>query len=71
MSKINVAVIGAGAIGVEHIASFQLHPAARVVALAETSAERGHEAANKFGIAEVVSDYRMLLRRNEPPTART
>lgn len=63
MSKINVAVIGAGAIGVEHIASFQLHPAARVVALAETSAERGHEAANKFGIAEVVSDYRMLLRR--------
>ena len=33
-STINVAVIGAGAIGVDHIASFQQHPSARVVALA-------------------------------------
>ena len=37
----NVAVIGAGAIGRYHIESFQQHPAARVVALVETNAERG------------------------------
>lgn len=62
---INVAVIGAGAIGVEHIASFQQHPAARVVALADTSPERGNEAANKFGVAEAVTDYRHLLARRD------
>lgn len=62
-SIINVAVIGAGAIGVDHIASFQQHPSARVVALAETSPERGAEAAKKFGIPEVVADYRRLLAR--------
>lgn len=38
----NVAVLGAGAIGVGHIAGFQQHPAARIVALAETAPERNH-----------------------------
>jgi predicted dehydrogenase len=59
----NVAVIGAGGIGRDHLASFRLHPAARVVALAEVSPERGREAAEKFGIPELVTDYRVLLRR--------
>ncbi|HTJ78305.1 MAG TPA: Gfo/Idh/MocA family oxidoreductase [Rariglobus sp.] len=59
----NIAVIGAGGIGCDHIASFQQHPAARVVALAEISPERGREAADKFGIPELVTDYRKLLKR--------
>ncbi len=59
----SIAVIGAGAIGLDHIASFQRHAAARVVALAEVSAERGREAADKFGIQELTTDYRKLLRR--------
>jgi len=61
----NVAVIGAGAIGVQHIESFQKHPDARVVALAEVSPERGREAADKFGIAELVTDYQQLLSRDD------
>jgi predicted dehydrogenase len=61
--RVNVAVIGAGAIGVEHIASFQQHADARVVALAETSPERGREAADTFGVPELVRDYRGLLMR--------
>lgn len=65
LSTINVAVIGAGAIGVEHIASFQQHPLARVVALAETSVDRGREAVAKFGIPKLVSDYRELLARDD------
>ncbi len=64
-SPINLAVIGAGAIGVDHIASFQLHPSARVVALAETSPERGAEAVKKFGIPELVTDYKVLLARDD------
>lgn len=60
---VNVAVIGAGAIGLDHINSFQQHPAAKVVALAETSPTRGREAADRFRISELVTDYRRLLRR--------
>jgi predicted dehydrogenase len=62
-AQFNVAVIGAGAIGLDHINSFQQHPAARVVALAETSPERGREAADRFNIPELVTDYRPLLAR--------
>lgn len=61
----NVAVIGAGAIGHDHIASFNRHPAARVVALAEVSPERGQEAAAKFEIHDLVTDYRALLARED------
>jgi predicted dehydrogenase len=59
----NVAVIGAGAIGRDHLASFREHPAARLVAIAEVSPERGREAAEKFGITDLETDYRRLLAR--------
>jgi len=64
-TQFNVAVIGAGAIGVDHIASFQQHPAARVVMLAEVSKARGREAADKFGIPELVSDFQDVLKRDD------
>src|SRR5947209_6058523 len=64
-TSFNVAVIGAGGIGLDHIASFKQHPAAAVVALAEVSPERGREAADKFGIKELVTDYRRLLTRDD------
>lgn len=64
-SQFNVAVIGAGAIGVDHIASFQQHPAARVALLAEVSAERGREAQSRFNIPELVSDYKVALARDD------
>ena len=59
----NIAVIGGGAIGYDHINSFKQHPAAKVVALAEVSPERGREAADKFNIPELVTDYKKLLKR--------
>ena len=64
-STFNVAVIGAGAIGHDHIKSFQSHPAAKVVALAEVSPERGREAAEKFDIPTLVTDYKDLLARED------
>jgi predicted dehydrogenase len=64
-STFNVAVIGAGAIGHDHIRSFQQHPAARVLALAEVSPERGREAADAYHIPELVTDYRSLLARQD------
>ena len=64
-TSFNVAVIGAGAIGLDHLASFKQHPAARVVALAEVSPQRGREAADKFNIPELVTDYKILLARDD------
>ena len=61
----NVAVIGAGAIGIDHIRSFQQHPSARVVGLAEVSPERGKEAADTYDIPTLVTDYQDLLRRKD------
>jgi predicted dehydrogenase len=61
----NVAVIGAGAIGLDHIQSFQKHPAAKVVAVAEVSPERGQEAVDKFNVPELVTDYKELLARED------
>ena len=62
-STYNVAVIGAGAIGLDHIRSFQSHPAARVTLLAEVSPERGREAADQFNIPDLVTDYKEALKR--------
>jgi predicted dehydrogenase len=64
-SPLNVAVIGAGAIGLDHLASFKQHPEARVVALAEVSPERGREAADRFNVPELVTDYQVLLGRDD------
>ena len=64
-TPVNVAVIGAGGIGQDHLNSFKLHPRARIVALAEVSAERGRLAAEQFSIPEVVADYRKLLARDD------
>ncbi len=63
--KIRLGVIGAGAIGEEHISHLQLHPNAEVVALAETSPERAAKTAEKYSIGEVTNDYRTLLERPE------
>ena len=66
MSKktpVNVAVIGAGAIGLHHIEGYRAHPDARVIAIAETGIERGREAADRYAIPTCVVDYRELLKR--------
>jgi predicted dehydrogenase len=64
-TRFQVGVIGAGAIGNDHIANFNLHPSARVVALAEISPKRGREAAERFGIPDLETDYRKILERSD------
>ncbi|MCC7518447.1 MAG: Gfo/Idh/MocA family oxidoreductase [Verrucomicrobiae bacterium] len=56
---------GGGAIGLEHLASFQQSPYAKVLALAETSEARGQEACRRFGVPDCHKDYRALLRRKD------
>ena len=63
--KYRVAVIGAGAIGHNHIQGFQQSPYAKVTAIAEKSLVRGEEAIKKFGIPDLYEDYRQILRRKD------
>ena len=64
-SSFNVAVFGAGAIGLDHISSFKQHPAAHVVAIADTSADRASEAAKLYSVPSISTDYREVLARND------
>ena len=64
-SHFKVAVIGAGAIGQDNVSSFKLHPDVEVVAVADVSAERGRETAERFGIPDVFTDYKKLLARTD------
>jgi predicted dehydrogenase len=63
--QFRIAIVGAGAIAQDHLAGYAQHPAARVVAIAEVSRQRGRETADRHGIPEVVTDYRALLRRDD------
>ncbi|HVU22480.1 MAG TPA: Gfo/Idh/MocA family oxidoreductase [Opitutus sp.] len=64
-STFNIAVLGAGAIGVDHLNSFRSHPAARLVAIADTHADRAGDAARAFDVPCVTADYRELLARDD------
>jgi predicted dehydrogenase len=60
-----VAIIGSGAIGQDHVASFKLHPAVQVVAVADVSPDRARETAERFGVPEIFTDYKELLARTD------
>lgn len=62
-TSFNVAVFGAGAIGLDHISSFKQHPAANVIAIADTSADRASEAAKLYNVPSISTDYREVLAR--------
>lgn len=64
-TSFNIAVLGAGAIGLDHISSFQQHPAARVLAIADTSAARASEAAKLYDVPIVATHYLELLARDD------
>jgi predicted dehydrogenase len=60
--KLRVAVIGAGRWAVRsHIPGWQRDPRVEVVALAEVNEEALKAAAEEFGIARAVTDYRELV----------
>ena len=63
--KLRVAVVGAGRWAVRsHIPGWQRDPRVEVVALAEVNEEALKAAAEEFGIARAVTDYRELV--NDP-----
>ena len=61
--RLRCAVIGTGAIGLEHLASLSQCFRANAVAVAETNPARAKEATERFKIARSYSDYRELLEQ--------
>ncbi len=58
---INVGIIGAGAIAVDHANGVKAYPDARVAAIADSSAERCRAMADKFQIPKIYTDLRKLI----------
>jgi predicted dehydrogenase len=64
MSRVRVAVLGAGFISDYHIAGL-LEAGAEVVALSGRRLERAREKAARYGISHVTADHRELLARDD------
>jgi len=58
---VQVGIVGCGVIAATHIESFQALDNARVKWACDLREERARERAQKYGIAEVTTDYRQLL----------
>ncbi len=61
--KVRCAVIGTGAIGLEHLNSLIHCPRAAAVAICETHPQRAREAGERYKIPRTYSDYRELLEQ--------
>lgn len=61
MSKLKVAVIGAGSISEMHLKSYQNNPGAELYAICDLNGERAKAKADKYGIPHVYTDYKELL----------
>src|SRR5213594_1413805 len=61
--RLRCAVIGTGAIGLEHLLSLQSCPRAAAVAIAESHSQRAREASERFKIPRSYSDFRELLEQ--------
>ena len=59
--RLRCAIIGTGAIGLDHLKSLLLCPKATSVAIAEINPKRAKEAADRFKIPRIYSDYHELL----------
>lgn len=64
--SIGIGVIGCGAIAqFAHLPNYAAHPGARIVAVVDIDEARAKEAAAKFGAANVYTDYRQMLERDD------
>jgi predicted dehydrogenase len=61
MSKVKVAVIGAGSISEMHLKSYQSNPNVELYAICDLNEERARVKADKYGISRVYTDYKELL----------
>ena len=62
MNRIKMAIVGAGLWGESHASIYKEHPLADPVAVCDLNKERAEAFAAKFGIPQVYTDYREMLK---------
>lgn len=65
MNKIKIGVIGAGLIGHTHLSNYAKIDGADVVAVCDISEQAAREAAAKFQVQDVYTDFREMLKRGD------
>jgi len=65
MSKIRIGVIGTGLIGLTHLERYAELEDAEVVAVCDINEQAARQAAYKFNIRDVYTDFRELLKRDD------
>ena len=60
MSKLNIGVIGLGPNGREHLANYNEHPNAKVVAVCDVNEGLAKEVAKQYNISNVYTDLSIL-----------
>ena len=63
--KLRAGVIGTGIIGKHHLAAYQGIADAEVVAVCDVNEESARAAAQQFGVPNVFTDYKQLLKMDE------
>ena len=63
--KLKVAVVGAGFAGQAHMQGYKNSKDADLIAVCDVSEERAKEAAEKYGIPNVFTDYEQMLKMDE------
>jgi len=64
-AKLNVGVVGAGFAGRSHMQGYKNVEDANLIAVCDVGKERAQEAADKFGIPNVFTDYEEMLKMDE------
>lgn len=62
---VKIGIIGAGAIGAIHLDALKTVPAARVIALCDTEAEKLTRTAKDYGIERTFTDYKKMLKEKD------
>lgn len=62
---LKIGIIGAGAISLEHIESYQNNPNCEIVAIADLNLALAQKRAEEYGIPKACQDYKVLLSDSE------
>ncbi len=65
MTKIRIGVIGIGLIGQTHLENYSQIGDAEVVAVCDINEQAAREVATRFGVQDVYTDFRQLLKRDD------
>ena len=65
MEKLRVGVIGSGGMAVHHMKAYRTNPAVEFLAICDKNIHAAESRAKEYGVKDIYSDYRELLKRTD------